>query len=45
MTYPDGEIVNYTYDKCGNLLSVKTTKDGVVTPIIESRTRPKNKHK
>ncbi|MDY4520825.1 MAG: RHS repeat-associated core domain-containing protein [Bacteroidales bacterium] len=28
MTYPDGEVVTYNYDKGGNLFSVTTDKDG-----------------
>ena len=37
MTYPDGEVVSYTYDKGGNLNSITTEKDGGKQTLIESQ--------
>ncbi len=34
MTYPDGEVVTYNYDKGGNLFSVTTDKDGDKQTLI-----------
>lgn len=34
MTYPDGEVVTYGYDKGGNLLTVKTEKEGDAQTLI-----------
>lgn len=34
MTYPDGEVVSYTYDKGGNLSSVTTDKEGDKQTLI-----------
>ena len=37
MTYPDGEVVSYKYDKGGNLQSITTEKDGDKQTLIESQ--------
>ena len=37
MTYPDGEVVSYSYDKGGNLNSITTEKDGDKQTLIESQ--------
>ena len=37
MTYPDGEVVSYTYDKGGNLSTITTEKDGDKQTLIESQ--------
>lgn len=37
MTYPDGEVVTYTYDKGGNLNSITTEKEGEKQTLIESQ--------
>ena len=37
MTYPDGEVVSYKYDKGGNLNSITTEKDGGKQTLIESQ--------
>ena len=34
MTYPDGEVVSYAYDKGGNLNSITTEKEGDVQTLI-----------
>ena len=34
MTYPDGEVVSYSYDKGGNLNSITTEKDGDKQTLI-----------
>jgi RHS repeat-associated protein len=34
MTYPDGEVVSYTYDKGGNLNSITAEKDGDKQTLI-----------
>ena len=34
MTYPDGEVVTYGYDKGGNLQTMKTEKEGDVQTLI-----------
>ncbi len=34
MTYPDGEVVTYGYDKGGNLLTIKTEKEGDAQTLI-----------
>ena len=34
MTYPDGEVVSYSYDKGGNLQTIKTEKNGDKQTLI-----------
>ncbi len=34
MTYPDGEVVTYGYDKGGNLQTIKTVKEGDAQTLI-----------
>jgi RHS repeat-associated protein len=36
ITYPDGEILNYTYNKAGNLKTVTSAKDGFSYPMINN---------
>ncbi|WP_326981648.1 SpvB/TcaC N-terminal domain-containing protein [Chryseobacterium sp. MYb264] len=34
ITYPDGEVLNYKYDRAGNLNNMVSVKDGVTYPMI-----------